>query len=76
MVKHIFLHSTHDVIPFDLSTEMLLPDYDDDQTPEDEVPEGECNFGNEIEELAKVWSYPDFQFVAPDLLFHVTCYKQ
>ncbi len=59
MVKHIFIHSTHDLIPFDLSTEMLLPDYDDDQTPEDEVPEGECNFGNEIEELAKVWSYPD-----------------
>ncbi len=61
MVKHIFIH-IHDLIPFDLSTEMLLPDYDDDQTLEDEeVPEGESNFGNEIEELAKVWSYPDFQ---------------
>lgn len=74
MVKHVFIH-THDLIPFDLSTEMLLPDYDDDQTPEDEeVPEGESTFGNEIEELAKVWSYPDFQYVEnADLLFHVTC---
>ncbi|RXN12327.1 mesoderm induction early response 1 isoform X1 [Labeo rohita] len=42
------------IVDFDLSTEMLLPDYDDDQTLEDEeVPEGETNFGTEIEELAK-----------------------
>ncbi|XP_058611162.1 mesoderm induction early response protein 1b isoform X3 [Onychostoma macrolepis] len=41
------------------SPEMLLPDYDDDQTPEDEeVPEGESNFGNEIEELAKEQEMP------------------
>ncbi|TRZ03613.1 hypothetical protein DNTS_022274 [Danionella cerebrum] len=38
---------------------MLLPDYDDDQTPEEEeVPEGEANFGNEIEELAKEGEMP------------------
>jgi len=44
-----------DNVDFDVSTEMLLPDYDDDQTPEDEeLPEGDTNFGNEIEELAKV----------------------
>ncbi|XP_051733310.1 mesoderm induction early response protein 1b isoform X3 [Ctenopharyngodon idella] len=36
------------------SPEMLLPDYDDDQTPEDEeLPEGDTSFGTEIEELAK-----------------------
>ncbi|XP_016422958.1 mesoderm induction early response protein 1b isoform X2 [Sinocyclocheilus rhinocerous] len=41
------------------SPEMLLPDFDDDQTPEDEeVPEGETNFGNEIEELAKEQEMP------------------
>lgn len=55
-------------VDFDLSTEMLLPDYDDDQTPEDEeLPEGDTNFGSEIEELAKVWSYPDSQCVSADL---------
>ncbi|KAK2901204.1 hypothetical protein QQF64_014646 [Cirrhinus molitorella] len=41
------------------SPEMLLPDYDDEQTPEDEeVPEGEANFGSEIEELAKEQEMP------------------
>ncbi|XP_039505514.1 mesoderm induction early response protein 1-like isoform X2 [Pimephales promelas] len=41
------------------SPEMLLPDYDDDQTPEDEeLPEGDTNFGNEIEELAKEGEMP------------------
>lgn len=41
------------------SPEMLLPDYDDDQTPEDEeATEGETNFGNEIEELAKEQEMP------------------
>ncbi|XP_026051021.1 mesoderm induction early response protein 1b [Carassius auratus] len=41
------------------SPDIMLPDYDDDQTPEDEeVPEGETNFGNEIEELAKEQEMP------------------
>ncbi|XP_048018496.1 mesoderm induction early response protein 1b isoform X1 [Megalobrama amblycephala] len=41
------------------SPEMLLPDYDDDQTPEDEeLPEGDTNFGSEIEELAKEGEMP------------------
>ncbi|XP_067310503.1 mesoderm induction early response protein 1b isoform X3 [Pseudorasbora parva] len=41
------------------SPEMLLPDYDDDQTPEDEeLPEGDTNFGIEIEELAKEGEMP------------------
>lgn len=63
-----------DSVDFDVSTEMLLPDYDDDQTPEDEeLPEGDTNFGNEIEELAKVWSYPDSQHVSADLFF--TCFS-
>lgn len=63
-----------DNVDFDLSTEMLLPDYDDDQTPEDEeLPEGDTSFGTEIEELAKVWSYPDSQCVSADLLFYKTC---
>lgn len=44
-----------DNVDFDLSTDIMLPDYDDAQTHEDEEdPEGETNFGNEIEELAKV----------------------
>lgn len=34
---------------------MLLPEYEDDHTPEDEeLPEGDANFSNEIEELEKV----------------------
>lgn len=60
------------LVDFDVSIEMLLPDYDDDQTPEDEeLPEGDTNFGNEIEELAKVWSYPDSQHVSALHAFQV-----
>uniref|UniRef100_A0A8C1RXG6 Mesoderm induction early response protein 1 n=2 Tax=Cyprinus carpio TaxID=7962 RepID=A0A8C1RXG6_CYPCA len=40
-------------------TNIMLPDYDDAQTHEDEEdPEGETNFGNEIEELAKEQEMP------------------
>uniref|UniRef100_A0A9J8CS60 Mesoderm induction early response protein 1 n=2 Tax=Cyprinus carpio TaxID=7962 RepID=A0A9J8CS60_CYPCA len=41
------------------SPDIMLPDYDDAQTHEDEEdPEGETNFGNEIEELAKEQEMP------------------
>ncbi|XP_051555513.1 mesoderm induction early response protein 1-like isoform X2 [Myxocyprinus asiaticus] len=44
---------------FEPSAEILLPDYEDEQTPEDEeVPEGDANFSNEIKDLAKEGEMP------------------
>ncbi|XP_065133150.1 mesoderm induction early response protein 1b isoform X2 [Paramisgurnus dabryanus] len=48
-----------DNVDFEPSAEMLLPEYEDDQTPEDEeLPEGDANFSNEIEELEKEGEMP------------------
>ncbi|XP_051553998.1 mesoderm induction early response protein 1-like isoform X1 [Myxocyprinus asiaticus] len=46
-------------VDFEPSAGMLLPDYEDNQTPEDEeVQEGDANFSNEIEDLAKEGEMP------------------
>lgn len=48
---------------FDPSADMLVHDFDDEQTLEEqEKLEGETNFNNEIDDLTRVWGICYFMF--------------